>query len=1077
MIIMLHSSKSKISIWIRNSFILLGLSMFWSPVLKAQYHRKDLSHKDFVYPEKLYQALKWRNIGPYRGGRSSAVAGVASQPETYYFGAEGGGVWKSTDGGVTWLNVSDGYFNTTGIGAITVAPSDPNVVYVGTGETNMRSNITPGDGVYKSTDAGKTWKHIGLNDTQFIGSIVVDPDNPDIVYVAAMGHAWGDNKERGVFRSTDGGKTWSKILYVDEKTGAIDLVMDPNNSRILYAAMWQAYTRSWTVSSGGPGSGIYKSTDGGDHWTNITRDPGLPKGVIGKIGLAVSGANSNRVWALVESKHGGLFRSDNAGKTWSLVGKDPRLMVRNWYFNRIFADPKDQNVVYALVLGVYKSIDGGKTFNRIQTHHGDEHVLWINPNRPDHMIEGDDGGAIVTRNSGKTWTLEDQNTAQFYHVALDNRFPYHLYGPQQDNTSMSILSRTDSYGITSNDWYPVAGGEDAYVVPNPAHPTITYGGSYDGYITRYNEVNHQSQRIDVLAYNKHPGATAAEVKYRFNWTFPMMVSNHDPKILYTGAQYVFKSTDEGMNWTRISPDLTRNEKSKQGPSGGPITKDNNGNYFYNTIFALAESPVKEGVLWAGSDDGLIHVTQDGGKHWENVTPKNFPDRAIVSIIEPSHFDVGTAYVAATRYKLDDFHPYLFKTTDFGKHWENITHDIPDYEFTRVIREDTRKKGLLYVGTERGVWISFNDGKNWQPLQLNLPSVSVRDIQIQDRENDLVIATHGRGFWIMDNLKPLRQLSESVEKTDFHLFKPEHTYMMKGSSGHRPGETFGENPPNGAVFFYTLKSKPKKIKLSLLTMSGDTIRTFSGKKKESEDYYTDSTKQFNDVLSGKIGMNRFVWDLKYPDAVPVPGVFLGDGKHYTYDASLAGPKVIPGTYKAILTVDSKSMEQDFTVIKDPRNPSTQADLQAELDLLMKIHNELNVTDRSINHLMKTRKELNDFLAQLKDYPKIDELKKAARPILDTLSDIQDHLIQTKAKAPEQELNHEYKLHTMLASLAQFIQTSYTRPSHSMYTTYDILSGQVDEQMNRLHEVYSNSIPKFNALVKNLGVPNPVYLSND
>jgi len=1052
--------------------------------VQAQYRRKNLSQKDFVYPEKLYQALKWRSIGPYRGGRSSAVTGVPGHPDTYYFGAEGGGVWKTTDAGHTWLNISDKYFNTTGIGAISVAPSDPNVIYVGTGETNMRSNITPGDGVYKSTDGGKTWKHIGLDDTQFISSIAIDPDNPDLVYVAAMGHAWGTNSERGIFRSTDGGKTWKKILYVNDQTGAIDLSMDPNNSRILYAAMWQAYTHSWTVSSGGPGSGIYKSINGGNSWANITHNPGLPKGVLGKIGITVSGANSNRVWALVEAKHGGLFRSDDAGKTWKLVGKDPRLMVRNWYFNKIFADPKNDNVVYALVLDVYKSIDGGKTFKDIPTHHGDTHVLWINPKHPKYMIEGDDGGATVTMNGGKTWTQQDQNTSQIYHLMLDNRFPYHIYGSQQDNSSLSILSRTDGRGITAKDWYPVAGGESGYIVPDPDKPYITYGGAYDGNMTRYNEKTHQRVRIDVLPYDKRPGATAAEVKYRFNWTFPIMISKHNTNMLYTAGQCVFKSTDQGMTWTRISPDLTRNEKSKQGPSGGPITKDNNGNYFYSTIFALAESPVKEGVLWAGSDDGLIHISKDGGRHWENITPKHFPDHAIVSIIEPSHFDTGTAYVAATRYKLDDFHPYLYKTTDYGQHWENITNNIPDNEYTRVIREDTHQKGLLFVGTERGVWVSFNDGKIWQPMQLNLPSVSVRDMRIQNRENDLVLATHGRGFWILDNLKPLRQMSNKVKNADYYLFQPEHTYLMKGGSGHHPGATYGENPPNGTVVFYNLKNQldtTSTVKLTFMTMSGDTINSFSNKVTPegkpvhyNGSFYPDTAKHPTGVLTTQAGMNRFVWNLRYPDAEGVPGIFLGTGKNNPWDASLAGPQVVPGTYKVSLSVSGHTMTQQFVVKNDPRNKATQADLQARFDLLMKIHNKLNTTDEAINRIIHTQKQLKQFLGSLKNYPKIDELTQKAQPILDTLADIQDHLIQTKVKATEQELNYPYKLHTMLTSITQFIQSSYTRPAQSMSTSFDMLSNDVDQQLNRIKPVYQKQIPEFNDMVRTMKIPTPVYI---
>ncbi|HEV8486949.1 MAG TPA: glycosyl hydrolase, partial [Blastocatellia bacterium] len=750
------------------------------------------------YDPSLLKGLKWRQIGPYRGGRVTAVAGVTSQPNVYYFGATGGGVWKTTDGGVNWLPVSDSFFKTGSVGAIGVAQSDPNVIYVGMGELPIRGNVSHGDGVYKSTDAGKTWKHVGLEDTRQIGRVRVHPLNPDIVYVAALGHVWGPNQQRGIFRSTDGGKTWQKVLYRSDKAGVCDLILDPSNPRILYAGLWEVYRKPWTLESGGPGSGVFKSTDGGDTWTEITRNGGLPKGTIGKVGITVSPANPERVWAIIEAEDGGVFRSDNGGQSWTRVNEQRNLRQRAWYYTRIYADPQNADTVYVLNTGFYKSNDGGRTFTQISVPHGDNHDLWIAPNDSLRMINSNDGGANVSFNGGRTWTEQDQPTAQFYRVAVDNDFPYHIYGAQQDNSTVKIASRTTEGGIDATHWYDVGGGESGWIAPSPKDSNIVFAGSYGGLITRYD--HHTGQQRSVTPWPDNPmGAGAADLKYRFQWNFPLVFSPHDPSVLYASANVLFKSTNEGQSWQVISPDLTRNDKSKQGSSGGSITKDNTSIEYYDVIFTLMESPIQKGLIWTGSDDGLVNVTRDAGKNWENVTPKGMPEWIQVNSIEASPHAAGTAYVAATMYKLDDYHPYLYKTSDFGKTWKKITNGIPEDAFTRVIREDPARQGLLYAGTETGLYVSFNDGENWQSLGLNLPVVPITDLVIQKREKDLIAATQGRSFWVLDDLPVLHQMADAVAKADVHLFKPEDAYRMPGGGGFQaPAATIGENPPSGVV---------------------------------------------------------------------------------------------------------------------------------------------------------------------------------------------------------------------------------------------------------------------------------------
>ncbi len=1029
------------------------------------------------YPDNLFNNLRYRNIGPFRGGRSVAVAGNAQQPETFYFGGAAGGVWKTVDGGISWQNVSDKFFKTAAVGALAVAPSNPNIIYAGMGEPFIRGNMATGDGIYKSADAGKTWKYIGLENTHVISNIVIDPHNSDIVYVAALGHVFADNSERGIYRSKDGGKSWQKILYVNDKTGASDIAMDPNNSQILFAGMWQSYRKPWKLSSGGTGGGLFKSDNGGNTWKNISHDPGLPTGILGKICVSVSGANSNRIFAIIESKNGGVFRSDDGGNTWRRLFHGSEITQRAWYFSKIYTDPKNENLVYApQVEGILKSVDGGNHFEAIRSPHGDNHVLWINPKHTNILIGGNDGGASVSYDGGKSWSSEDnQPTAQFYHVALDNQFPYHIFGAQQDNSTVEIASRTSGYGITERDWWPTAGGESGFVVPDPANPDITYGGGYDGVLTKYNRKTGQRQHIDVWPDNPM-GHGAIGLRDRFQWTYPIMFSPNNPNELYVASQYVYRSNDAGMSWTRISPDLTRNDSTKQYPSGGPITQDNTAVEYYNTIFALAESPVKTGVLWAGSDDGLVHVSQNNGKTWVNVTPKDLPAWTTISTIEPSHFDPATAYMAARRYRLDDFEPYIYKTTDYGKHWKKITNGLPIDGSSFVVRQDTKDPNLLFAGNLTGVYISFNKGKRWQSLQLNLPHVPVRDMAIQNRENDLVLATHGRAFWILDNLEVLRQLNGNLEQSVAHLFKPERTYLTRGYGFHRSGMTFGENPANGLVVYYYLKEAPKEnqtVKLEFLTQAGKPIITFSNMKDPngrpvhvSKMFYRDSTRTQRGLLPAEAGMNLFVWNLRYPNAKSVPGAVIWDG-------NMSGPHIVPGTYQMKLIAGNDTLTQNFNVVINPRYKVTQEGLQAQFDLLMKIHAKLNKTDKSILKIRKAEGQINGYLSRLKGFSKIDSLKKAAKPVIKKLGRIEDALIQVKSHASEDPLNYPIMLNNKLATLAATVGASYNRPTQQDYEVFSELSKQVDAQLNELKPLLDQKVKSFNALVDSLHVP-AVYL---
>jgi photosystem II stability/assembly factor-like uncharacterized protein len=1030
---------------------------------------------------ELLKPLQYRSIGPYRGGRSAAVTGVASQPFVFYYGATGGGVWKSTDGGINWESVSDNsVFGTGSVGAIAVSDSDPNVVYVGMGESPIRGNVSHGDGMYKSTDAGKTWKRIGLEDTRQISRVRIHPRNPDIVYVAALGHVWGPNEQRGVFRSKDGGKTWEKVLSRGDKAGAIDLIIDPTNPNILYAGFWEVYRKPWTLESGGPGGGIFKSTDGGDTWTELTRNPGLPRGTVGKIGITVSPANSERVWAIVEAEDGGVFRSDNAGRTWTKVNEERRLRQRAWYYTRIYADPRNADSVYVLNTGFYRSNDGGRTFTGIPVPHGDNHDLWIAPDDPNRMIESNDGGSNVSFNGGRSWTEQDQPTAQFYRVALDNDFPYNVYGAQQDNSTVRIASRTTEAGITTSDWFDVGGGESGWIAPSPKDSNIIFAGSYGGLTTR---LDHRTgQQRDINPYPNNPMGSGADVlKYRFQWNFPIVFSPHDPNTLYLAANVLFKSTDEGSSWQVISPDLTRNDKTKQGSSGGPITKDNTSVEYYSTIFTLMESPLQAGTIWAGTDDGLVQLSRDGGKNWSNVTPPSsvMPEWIQINSLEASPHDPATAYVAATMYKWDDNRPYLYRTSDYGKTWKKITNGIPDTTFTRVIREDPNKRGLLYAGTETGMYVSFDNGDHWQSFQLNLPIVPITDLAIQKREKELVVATQGRSFWILDDLPLVYQLMDAGglnSVNEMRLFQPKDSYRMASSGGGAPQPataTVGRNPASGVVVYYSLKSKPTTdVELEFLDASGKSIRKFTQKLRREGEATAQATPtpapsdeggfgrgSAAPPVTTDVGLNRFVWDTRYPDAVRFPGMILWAGE-------TRGPKLSPGRYQVKLTADGKSLTQNFEIKADPRLTTAPADYAKQLDLGLKIRDKLTETHNAIIQIRDVRKQIEDLLKRV---PQSKPINDAGTALNKKLTTVEEALYQTKNQSNQDPLNFPIRLNNKLAALGGVVGSAETAPTAQSYAVYDELVTAIDAELQKLSQIVKTDVPAFNQLVRDQNIP--------
>ena len=1013
----------------------------------------------------LIDGMKWRQIGPFRGGRVLAVAGVAGDPNTYYFGAVSGGIFKSTNGGMTWTPVFD-HESTSSIGAIAVADSDHNILYAGTGEACLRGNISYGDGVYKSTDAGRSWTNVGLKDSRHIGAVIIDPRNPDVVLVAALGHAWGPNTERGVFRTADGGKTWQKVLYKDENTGAIDVVFDPRNSSIVYAALWQVRRQPWYFNSGGPGSGLYKSIDGGLTWKQLTGH-GLPDGELGRIGVSVSGADSSRVYALIEAHKGGIYRSDDAGKTWTLVNSDERYRQRAWYFTHIFADPKSVDTVYVLNTGAFRSNDGGRTFTLLPAPHGDHHGLWIDPTNPQRIMNSNDGGVTISLDGGKTWTEQNnQPTAQFYHVAIDNHFPYRVYGAQQDNTTVAIASQDDDGVIGRQDWYTVGGGESGYISPDPKDPDVAYAGSDAATITRYDHSTNQLQDISPYPLDTS-GNGAANLKYRFQWTEPILVSNYDSNVIYTASQYVMKTSDRGHSWTAISPDLTRNDKSKQKPSGGNITLDITSVEYYDTVFALAESPLKQGMLWAGTDDGLIQLTRNDGKNWENVTPKDMPEWSMVSIIDASHHDPGTAYAAIDRHKLDDLNPLIYKTHDYGKSWTRINNGIPAGAYVHAVREDPAVRGLLYAGTETGVYFSLDDGAHWQPLQLNLPTTPIHDLAIKN--SDLIAATHGRSFWILDDISPLRQASSKIAGAEFHLYQPVPATRLHFPDQVDRRRPVGDNPPKGAILYYYLKEKPaekEEITLDIFDAQGRRVRHFSNQKENKNEQPPEwpDLEIASNLLPAEAGLNRFAWDFRYDPPVQVPVAFY-EGE------PPRGPVVLPGTYQVKLTVKGQTQTEPLEIVLDPRvkDQVTSSGLQQQLDLALKTRQDIDALHRAVNQIRSLRSNLKTLEKWTAEESPSSQVIAAAKALDGKMTSVEEQLIQVKLGSSEDNLRYPNMLNEEYASLSDVIENYDQAPTAQQTEVYDDLHKSLDTQLAKWQEIRRTDLPALNELIHKSGVP--------
>ena len=1054
-------------------------------------HYETAPAKPGVKANDLSGVMRWRCIGPFRGGRVVAVAGHPTETATFYFGAVAGGVWKTTDAGVYWRNVSDEYFSTSSVGAIAVSESDPNVIYAGTGESCIRNNVTHGDGVYKSTDGGQTWRNMGLRDTRHIARVRVHPRNPDIVHVAALGHAFGPNEERGVFRSTDGGETWERVLFVSDGAGAVDLSMDPNNPRTMYASIWQVHRSFWDIVSGGPDSGLYKTTDGGDTWIDLSERPGLPKETLGRIGVALSPARPGRVWALIEAENGGLFRSDDGGDTWEQLSDNADLRTRSWYYTHVFADPSDPETVWVLASKTLKSTDGGRHFSEVPMPHGDQHELWIDPRDSRRMIEGNDGGATVSLNGGETWSsIYNQPTAQLYHITTDNQFPYEVYGTQQDNSGMAVRSHSDSGAIQTSDWHTVGMSESGDIAVKPDDPNIVYSAYPHGTLNRYDHRNREVRVVTVWP-DDHANWPPRTYKYRFAWKFPIVFSPHDPDTLYVGGNMVFRTRDDGTTWEAISPDLTRNDATKMELKGGPITLEGADAEVYCTVYAFAESPIERDLLWAGTDDGLVHVSRDGGVIWTNVTPPTLPEWTMVHSIDPSPHDAATAYVAATRFKSDDFRPYLYKTNDYGETWQEINSSIPDDDFTRVVREDPARRGLLYCGTESGVYVSANDGESWESLQCNLPVVPIHDLVVKD--GDLVAGTHGRSIWIMDDLSPLHQQageapSSPVEGDEARggprLLRPRATYRMlhqapsMGELG--PGMKYwtrvlglptafhdkvtpdgrtsrlmldaGENPPEGVgVVFYLPEDLTEDVSLTFLDSSGGEIRTFS------------SGAEGEEALRVSPGVNRFTWDMRYPGARKLSMV---EGGYKPRE--LKGILAPPGSYRVRFAVGHDTFEEPFDLLKDPRSGATQEALDAQFELLTKIRDSLSEVHGAAEKIRRIRGQVEAWEERASGRPEGEAVSAAAKSLKEGLSRIESELVATKPP-PGSLRGESARLNGRLVTLAGVVASADWTPPNQAREIFAELSEQVDGRLGELQRVVDTDIAAFAKLIQDSGTP--------
>ena len=988
-----------------------------------------------AYDPKFFDKMKWRNIGPPRGGRSLGASGSPGRINEYYFGATGGGLWKTTDGGTEWAPVTDGQISCSSIGAVAVAETNPDIVYIGGGETQLRGSITQGDGVYKTTDGGKTWRSLGLKETQAIARIRIHPTNPDIVYVAALGHPYGDNEERGVFKSIDGGNTWKKVLYVSPKAGAADLIIDRTNPKILYASTWQVYRKTWKMWGGGPDCKLWKSENAGETWTELTKNPGMPEGPLGKIGVTVSPADNKRLWAIVEANDGGVYRSDDAGATWKKTNDDRKLRQRAFYYSRIYADPFDRETVYCLNVDFYKSSDGGVKFDQqIEVPHGDNHDLWIDPNNPQRMIAANDGGGTVSVNGGKTWTAEDYITTQFYHVTTTNHVPYHVAGAQQDNSTIAVPSDGWDHMNVLGAWgYEVGGGESGYITSHPLNPDVYYAGSQGALLTRYDRTSGQIRDIQVYP-RFFSGEPASELPERWQWTYPIVFSPLDPKILYTCSQHVWKTTDDGQSWEKISPDLTYADPETLGVSGGIITRDMNGPEIYATVFALTPSFHDVNTLWAGSDDGKIHITRNGGKNWTDITPKELPKNSVVAIIDESRHNPGTAYVAAFRYQVDDRQPYVFRTKDYGKTWTKITAGIKEGHFARSVREDLVRPGLLFLGTEHGAYVSFNAGDNWQPLQLNLPDTPIRDLVVKD--NDVVLGTHGRGFWILDDIQPLRQLTPDLMKQNAIFFQPGDA--IRGISD--------------AVFQYYLKDKTDSVRIEILDAQGKLVKTFKGDKPE---YKPDPSVPRWEREPAKpttaAGLNTFSWNLRYPGATVFDGMILWGAN------AKSGPKAPIGKYQVKFSVGPYMQTYPFTIKIDPNLKGvTETDLKETFDLAIKIRDRESENNEAVVQIRKIKKQIEEGLKNNSD-PAIASL---AKELVAKITAIEEDLYQTKNRSGQDPLNFPIKLGNRISAVRRSLETGDAKPTAGVYQVFGELSKELDAQLVKLKSVLNGELPSLN-----------------
>ena len=1029
--------------------LLLGLVFLASYSGEAQKYKRKQQQNVLQFDQKFYDGIQWRNVGPFRGGRSAAVTGVPGKANLFYFGGTGGGVWRTTDAGNTWENISDGFFGGS-VGSVAVSEWDNNVIYVGNGEKTVRGNVSSGDGIWKSVDAGKTWKHIGLKNSRHVPRIRIHPKNPDIVYAAVLGDLYKSTNERGVYKSVDGGATWKRVLFSNNNAGAVDLIIDPNNPRILYASTWNVRRTPYSLSSGGDGSALWKSTDAGENWTNISSNEGLPKGIWGISGVSVSPVNSDIVYALIENKNGGVYKSTDAGKTWKLINKERKLRQRAWYYTRIYADSQDENIVYVMNVRYHRSTDGGKTYKTYNAPHGDHHDLWIAPENNQRMIIGDDGGAQVSFDAGENWTTyHNQPTSQFYRVTTDNHFPYRIYGAQQDNSTVRIAHRANGRFITESDWESTAGGESAHITVDPNDNDIVYGGSYGGFLTR---VNHKTK--EVRAINVWPddpmGHGAEDFKYRFQWNFPIFFSPNDSKKLYAASNHLHLTTNEGQTWQIISPDLTRNDPKTLGPSGGPITKDNTGVEYYATIFAAAESPYEEGLIWTGSDDGLVHISRNAGKDWTNVTPASMPEWMMINGLEIDPFNKGGAYIVGTKYKTGDYRPYIYKTTNYGATWKKITNGIDNEDFTRALRADPKRKGLLYAGTERGMYISFDDGSSWSKFQLNLPIVPITDLAIKN--DNLIAATQGRSFWIIDDLTPLHQMNNDLSKQDFFLFKPMDSYLMNGGRGAK-SKTSGQNHYGGVGVNFYLKdtAKADTISLAFYDSSKKLIKKYSS--------HPDKEKK-EEKLTTKKGSNQFYWNMTYPDAEKVEGMIL-------WWASLSGPRALPGTYMVELSKNGAVKSHEFNLLKDPRTEASDEDMKAQFDFITDVRDKLTEIHKALKNVKKVRSKIDELKKSL-DKDQHKELIDYASNISKEVTKIENNLYQTKSKSNQDPLNFPIKLNNKLAHLNALTTIGNYRPTDQAIEFKNEITKEIDKELNALYAIFNSDVKELNKRVKESAV---------